>query len=499
MDTENLDQYSTAQLWAMLNEAENEDKVDLLIELHERLYKSEDYIQASTLAEQAAAVASTCMENEVVENARYRQGLALWKADRYDEAIVAFKAGVDAYQEPDPKVELSKNQWGIASCHYHMQNYEESVNWSSTATQTALVADEYGIAGLNKFLEAQALYLADKDYEALIACEEARGYRRQVQHLSQVAEIDAYMASINTSLGNYDKSVDLLRNCLVLAEATSDSIPYYSYRLGNSLIDTGEFEEARSHLERARKGYEDSEDHGSLADCYYSLCLTYGNHEATIDLALENLRSAISLWDALGNDRSYLKGLEKLSILLFSKGDIKGAIETNIRIIESVNEEESVFETEVLGWALLRLSDCYRVEEDLNQALEILESSDIFGQYSIHLGNNWFYSLKARVLYALGRHEEAMGVADTALSRTEDKDVSSHTAYLYEIKARVSLEQDRPDKERHLAHAIALHLAFGETRLARELSDYFKPRFSPIAADSIITPIDTAKSEPQSP
>ena len=498
MDTENLDQHSNSQLWAMLNEAENEDKYDLLIELHERLYKDEDYIQASTLAEQAATVAATCMKNGIVENAKYRQGLALWKADQYEDAISVFQSGVDIYEEPDSKSELAKNQWGIASCHYYLRRYDEAAKWANIATNSSLAEEDFGLAGFNKFLEAQALFFDEKDEQALAACEEARSYRRQVQQLSQVAEIDAYMARIHSYLGNHEKSVDLLRNCLVLAEATAENIHYYSYRLGNALIDAGEFEEARNHLERARKGYEAAEDHDSLADCYYAICRTFGNNEDEIDIAIDNTRSAISLWDALGNDKSYQKGLERLAILLFTKGDIAAAIEINSRLIQFVDQPSNLYEAEILGWALLRLADCYRVIDDLNSALDLLESNDIFGNTSSHPGNNWFYSLKARILYALDRHEEAMGVADTALSRTSDKDVSSHTAYLYEIKARVSLEQDRPDKERHLAHAIALHLAFGETHLARDLSSYFKPNFAPIEVDAILSDLEDAKTEPGS-
>lgn len=493
---ENLGQYSDDQLWAMLNEAENEEKYDVLIELNERNYRIGDFISASSLAELAAGVAQTCMPNAIVENARYRQGLALWKADRYRDAIEAFQAGVETYEEPDDKTELSKNQWGIASCHYYLQDYELATKWANLSTASALIGDEFGLAGLSKFLEAQALYLSDQEELALAACEEARSYRRQIQELSAVAEIDAYMARIHSYLGNYARAVDLLRNCLVLAEATSNSVSYYSYKLGNALIDLGEFDEARSHLERARRGFEELEDHGSLADCYFSICRTYNNDS---DQALENVRSAISLWDALGNDTSYTRGLGKLATLLFAKDDLEAAVEINNRIIDFIGRPSNEHQTEVVGWAILRLADCYREAEEYEQALAALHSVDTFGLGSLHPGNNIFYGLKARSLYALGRHEEALGVADTALSQTVDEEVSYETAYLYEIKARVSLEQDRPDKERHLAHAIALLLAFDETHKARDLSSYFKPNFARVNEDEILSQVAVAKSEPQAP
>ena len=485
MDTNRLNELTVGQLWATLNEAENEQRVDIFEELYNRSYNSGEYAEAATIADQMATEAEKCMSSGTVENAYYKQGLAFWKANRYEEAMDAFNKGINKYEEPNSKIELSKNQWGISSSLYNSYRYAESVEWANKATESALAEDAYSMAGLNKYLEAQALYYSDRELEALAACEEARGYRRQEKQLDEVATIDAFTANIHAYLGNYEKAVDLLRNCLVLAEATSSSVSYYSYRLGNALIDKEEYDEARLHLQRAKNGYEENEDHASLADCLYSLCLTY-RRDDEINFALENVRSAISLWDALGNDKSYIKGLEKLSILLFNE-DLDAAIEINQRLINFIATPDNDYEIGSYGWALLRLVDCLRLRDDFENGLSLLESTDLFGLNSTHSGNNWYYSLKSRMLYALGRHDEAMGVADTALSQTVDESVSSHTAYLYEIKARVSLEQNRPDKERHLAHAIALHLAFGETNLARDLSSYFKPKFSPAPRDLIMS------------
>ena len=497
MDTNNLEQYPDNQLWAALTEAENEEKVEILTELSDRRLSDGDHAQSASLAEQAAMEAEKCMSGSIVENARYRQGLAFWRANRYDEAIAAFQLGIDRYQEPDKKIELSKNQWGIASSLLGKKDYVNAAIWAKKSTDSALAENAYSMAGLNKFVEAKALYLGDKELEALSACEEARSYRRIEQELDYVAEIDAYMAQIHTYLKNYTEAVNLLRNCLVLSEATSSGkIKYYSYRLGNSLIDLGEYDEARDHLIRARDLYQVADDHPSLADCFYSLSLTYRG-DANLENALELTRSATSLWDALGHDSSYIKGLQRTAILLFSKNDFFGSIVVNQRImdfIDSLNDDASA---ESHGWALLRMVDCYQAVENNEKALELLENSEVFGAESNHPGNVWSYSLKARSLYSIGLHEEAMGVADFALSQTNNEEVDINTAYLYEIKARVSLEQNRPDRERHLAHAIALLLAFGESDKATELSEYFKPDFSPPKSDNII--IDQSTSDLNSP
>ena len=335
------------------------------------------------------------------------------------------------------------------------------------------------------------MYLGDREVEALAACEVARSYRRVEQELDQVANIDAYMAQIHTFLHNYSEAANLLRNCLVLAEATSSiDIKYFSYRLGNALIDLYEYEEARQHLDRARDLYQLADEHASLADCFYSLSLTYRGDDS-LDTALELTRSATSLWDALGQDSSYIKGLTRTAILLFSKQEYFESIAVNQRIIDFINSFDEPETNENLGWALLRMIDCYQEIQNYEYSLELLEGTALFNADSQHSAKRWFYSLKAKALYVLGSHEEALGVAESALAQTSNDEVDFNTAYLYEVKARVSLEQNRPDKERHLAHAIALLLAFGKSAKATELSEYFKPDFSPPKSDNILTDENT--------
>ena len=488
MDTNDLESYSSEQIWAHLSEAENEEKVDLLIELYHRSYSDSEYIQAASLAEQAAVEAAKCMSTLRVENAYYKQGIALSRAERYEDAIAAYTQGLNAYQEPDSKVELSKNQWGIAAALYDSRRYEEAVDWAHKSADSAASEEAFSIAGLSKFLEGRALYMADNEEAAIAACEEARSFRRNEQELEEVAEIDAFLGDIYSYLGNYSESVNLLRNCLVIADATSSGkVPLYCYKLGNALIDSGELLEAREHLERARELYSKREDHGSVADCCFSLSRTYRGPEG-LDDALSLTRTAASLWDAIGYNRAYLNALQRIAILLYSKEEYYSSIENNRRIMEMTKDFSAHPDNaDAYGWALLRMVDCYRVLDEDQTSLDFMDSTDLFGPDSTHSANLWFYSLKARALFELNRHEEALGVADTGLSLTGNDDVSDWTASLYAVKAEVSMEQNRPDKERHLAHAIALLLAFDRPAQASRLSEYFKPDFSPKKQDNILT------------
>jgi tetratricopeptide (TPR) repeat protein len=495
MDTDDLGNYSSEQIWAHLAESENEEKVDLLIELYHRSYRDSDYAQAASLAEQAAVEAAKCKSNLRVENAYYKQGIALSQAERYEEAIAAYTAGINCYQEPDSKVELSKNQWGVAAALYDSRKFEEAVDWAHKSADSAASEEAFSIAGLSKFLEGRALYMADNEEAAIAACEEARNFRRGQQELSEVAEIDAFLGEIYSYLGNYSESVNLLRNCLVIADATSSGkVPYYCFKLGNALIDQGELLEAREHLERARVLYSEREDHAWVADCCYSISRTYRGPEG-LDDALNLTRTAASLWDAIGYNRAYLSALQRIAILLYSKEEYYSSIENNRRIMEITKDfTEHSENADAYGWALLRMVDCYRVLDEDQTSLDFMDSTDLFGPESTHGANLWFYSLKARALFSLNRHEEALGVADTGLSLTGNDDVSDWTASLYAVKAEVSMEQNRPDKERHLAHAIALLLAFDRPIQASKLSEYFKPDFSPKKQDNILTDETTDSS-----
>ncbi len=499
MDTDDLDKKSDNQLWAMLSQVENEDKVDVLAELSIRKEASQEYIDAASLAYQAALEAELVMSSTVVQSFYYKQGVNLWRSEQFTEAIEAFQVGVSKYSEPDDKVELSKNYWGIADSYFQIASYELASEVAAKSVEYAVASEDFDLAGLSKFLQAKALDYWGREEEAIQACFEARSFRRKTQNLGAVAEIDDYMAGIHTFLGQYDMATQLHRNCLVLADATGKDQAYHNFRLGNSLLDEQQWHEARNHLHTARALYANLDGFlASVADCDYSLSFTYRD-DSEIENALNHARAATSLFDALGRDVSYIKGLARIAYLLFSAERYFDAIEINQRIIDSIGEPTSENSAFSAGWAELRIADTWIQLNRWDLVLEKLEESRHFGHSSTHPGRWWFAAMKARALYALDRHEEAMGVADAGLALTQDSDVSRHTAYLYEIKARVFLELGKPDRERHLAHAISLHLALGDTAIARELAEYFKPDFSPQIEESILNPVTDSGKKSEEP
>jgi tetratricopeptide (TPR) repeat protein len=146
-----------------------------------------------------------------------------------------------------------------------------------------------------------------------------------------------------------------------------------------------------------------------------------------LDHAIDLARTATSLWDATGNDTSYLRGLQRVAILLAAKEDYGSAIDNNNRIIDFISSKGDDSYQIQLGWAQLRNATCYQNSYMWEFSLMKLEETKLFGPASSHMGNTWYYSLKALALYELDRHEEALGVADTGLSLTGNDDVDEDT------------------------------------------------------------------------
>lgn len=55
------------------------------------------------------------------------------------------------------------------------------------------------------------------------------------------------------------------------------------------------------------------------------------------------------------------------------------------------------------------------------------------------------------------------------------REASVGTAYCYEVRGRLQLEEDEAAASQDFSRAIALHLAGGNVDLARALSHYFLP------------------------
>lgn len=472
------------ELWERLPQAGPSERVDVLLTLATRSFDQHEFARAAELAGQAATEAKAAEVSTLAEECHYLEGRARVQAGDRDAALVAFQAGVDAYAAPNPSPGLARNYWGLADSLYHSSRFIDAASAAQRSVEAATADEDLQLAGLSALLQARALFYGDREEDALDHCASARGYYQSVPAPFGVNDCDDFAARVLLYLGRTDEAVEVLAGCLRLVRSIGEEplVAYQTHRLGAALIQAGDYARALGLLDDAEGAYQRLENLSALADCKVSIgrCLEWLDR---VDDAVDAMQSASALWDALGEELEYLRAQAHVARLHYAQGLMRDAIRVNQRIVDASQGSDHPDIQAQGAWALLRLADDYLELESWDSVLATLDQDTYWTPDREAAGRLWMASMRARALFALGRPEEALGVADSALAATEDADVNGNTAFLYEIKARVCLAQMRPDRERILAHAIALHLAVGSNDIARELAEYFRPSFSHASSD----------------
>jgi len=102
-------------------------------------------------------------------------------------------------------------------------------------------------------LEARALYMLDRDEEAVASCTAGRNHFRAAGLPERVIEADDFAVTVHLYLGNLDEALELARGCLVLARTASSGQgePQARLRLAEVLWRRGDSEQALEHAELA--------------------------------------------------------------------------------------------------------------------------------------------------------------------------------------------------------------------------------------------------------
>jgi tetratricopeptide (TPR) repeat protein len=474
-----MESLTDTEVWDLLEQVEGGERIEVLMELAGRSFRVGEFGKAAELSGQAADEAGIFLSPAAVEECCYGQGRAFVMARDLDEAVAAFERGVQSYVELEPKGHLSRNLWGIADCQYAKGDYPAAQAAATRSVDAAVADEDWTQAGASQLLLARALYLGDREEDALTACSAARDFFRTVPDPAGVADVDDFTATVHHFLHQPAEAADLLDRCLLMMKTIGDerSVAYAKFRLAYGRGVLGDHEGALELLAEADTEYEGLGDLIDVARCRTAMA----RHHETIGRlgeALELARSASALWDGLGEDAEYLRNQAFVSRLYYGMHRYEDAIRVNDRIVRLAQHHDDAEMQSLGGWALLRMADDYLAMDEWDSVLEVLDQDGYWDGAPDLVGRLWKSTIAARALYALGREDEALAVAEAALAETDDDDVNSNTAYLYEIKARVGLRQERPDFERHIAHAIALHLAAGDDDRARDLADYFRPTFS---------------------
>ena len=198
---------------------------------------------------------------------------------------------------------------------------------------------------------------------------------------------------------------------------------------------------------------------------------------------------ASALADANGADWTAYEADWMRAIAFHNDDQFEAAKQLNLKLLATLEKKGDARSIENAYPVRARAADNALAQENWAEALSILENTPSLGEFVPSTSwLLWRMQIQARALYKLGREDEALAVADSALKITTEEFVSSATGHFYEIRGLVLNHKNKREGKRDLAHAIALHLANNFDERARDLAEHFMPsEGDPFVSDNSIT------------
>lgn len=474
---EDLQQWPDEDLWSKLGEVEGRERIDILYELGRRASQRDDFATASTLWLEIESTAQELGDVAVAAEAVRLQGTAAFYAGDPDSAVELYQRAAKGHEEAGRPRDTAGALWCLADTYRVLGDFEAQLQAASESRTIAESEQAHGQAGDACMLQARALYLLNRDQEAVTACEAGRDHFRAAERPEKVAQIDDFAVTVHMYLGNLDEALDLARGCLVLARtsSTDDDDPYARLRLAEVFQRRGESDLALEHADIAMASYRAGNDLVGAAGCERL------RGDALFDKdepqkALDAFADARVLYDATGHDYDALRCETSYGIVLHYVGDYRQAARVNRRLIAAYDRMGD--REEELRWSVVRLLDNLLEAEEPDECLEAAETymqawpEGVTAEDSTY---REFLGLYALALDATGKSDQATAVAEHVIAHTPAREANLSTAFCYEVRGRSRLSQDEAAAGQDFSHAIALHLARGRIDRARDLSKYFLP------------------------
>lgn len=473
---ESPDELTDGQLWDLLGESTGMERFDCLMELARRSAARGDYERELTLLGEAEDTAAAMPDEYLVGWARYHQGATAFMLRDFAASAERYSAAAKDFGTLGKNAEAAHALWGTADALRAVEDFEGCLE---TAGQSRVLAESEGeqaTAGDACLQQARALYMLDREEEALVACRDGRAHFRNAQLPARVAEIDDFALIVNLYVGNLDDALELARGCLVLARESSSQSddPYARRQLAQTHLRRGEFEDALRHADVAKDLYREQDDLVGVARCERIRGQALGETEQ-YGAAVDAFTSARVLFDATGRDHDALECDTRVAITLHGMGDYEHAARINERLVGAFTELE---EGEAAQWSALRLIDNFYADGQFERCLAVSgEVADVWADSATTDDRTYreYLGLRAAALAETGQLPEATQLAERVIHATPARDASASTALCYEIRGRSLIEESEAAAAQDFARAIALHLARGNALRARELSQHFLP------------------------
>lgn len=338
---DDLQQLPDEDLWSRLADTQGRDRLEILFELGGRASRRGDYDRATTLWQEAQAVAEGLDDYGMAAEALGLQGAAAFYSGDYAVAIDLYGKAAHGHEQAGQTREAAGILWRLADAFRGVGDCENQLAAASESRKLAEYEQEHRLAGDACHMQARALFVLNRDDEAITACVAARDYYRAAELPQKVAEVDDFAISVHVYLGHLDDALQLARGCLVLARMSSsdEDDAYARMRLAEVFLRRGDIDDALEQAGMALVAYQSHDNFVGAAQCEQL------RGEAFLDRgeaaqALESFADARVIFDATGSDLEALRCETRLAITLHYAGDYRAAARANSRLADAYRQLE---------------------------------------------------------------------------------------------------------------------------------------------------------------
>jgi tetratricopeptide (TPR) repeat protein len=489
-DPNDLAKMQYKELWTAFDEAEGEEKLELYGALKDRLWDMQDYNTIIGLSDRMCALAVELGDPVTAGLHKFTQASANFNLESFQEAAIAYGIAADFAAETGNQSQLAERLLNKADSYFSLEDYENSLTTSKEAATIAEAESLEKMAGNCMYTHAKSLYLLDRDEEAIDALEDARNHFRNAGEAAWVADVDAYRVRILNYHDRYDEALPYLRSSLIVWQTLKNTNweAFINFRLAENLRLNNNETESIPYYEVAIARYSEIEKFAEIPKCELGLGRAYLQLDDYAN-AIQHLVQASALADANGAEWTAYEADSMRAIALHNDEQFEAAKQLNLKLLATLEKKGDTKSIENAYPVRARAADNALAQENWAEALSILENTPSLGEFVPSTGwLLWRMQIQARALYKLGREDEALVVADSALKITTEEFVSSVTGHFYEIRGLVLNHKNKREGKRDLAHAIALHLANNLDNRARDLAEHFMPsEGDPFDTDNSIT------------
>lgn len=469
-----IEEMPESELWDLLGDAVGSMKAEIYDQLAFRHRERGEQIQAASLWEQAATENLSVDNFKYAAQSKYRQGMALGAAEVFDQALDCFiqAAELDGKTGDQAEIALDLKWAGITA--FHLNDIKMAEEHLHTAERLYLAVDRIADAGEAAVALGELLFRTDNFDSALSTLERARDLLRQAHAIDRVAHIDNLRADVLLAQGRLNEAVDLLQDCIRVAESTKGKMDDASAhrRLAEALLELQQADAALPHLERARDLFAEADEPVEIALCDRSAskCLRLlGETEAADGL----MRSARAVFDAAGFDYEVFKCDVELAANAHADAEYARAAQINRTLAERA---EKLGATDTAYQAVTRWAENLLADGEPEAAIEILKTQFVELESTSEYAKILRLSVLALSQHAAEMTADALATAEAGLALLPEEPSAFAKAACYEVRGLNGLEADTYQAERDLGHAIALYLGSGLEERARELSAHFMPK-----------------------